>query len=88
MLLGMKHLNALSTVPEPPDSAAGTLPVPVGAAAGSEPPPVQPDTAPAAKATPVQLALAVLGGVGFLYFARPVVLPVFLACMAGPKSPG
>jgi predicted PurR-regulated permease PerM len=31
----------------------------------------------------VQLALLVLGVVAFLYFARPVILPVFLACMAG-----
>ena len=43
----------------------------------------QPDTAPAAKATPVQIALVVLGVVAFLYFARPVVLPIFLACVGG-----
>jgi len=42
----------------------------------------QPDTAPAAKATPLQIALVVLGVVAFLYFARPVVLPIFLACVA------
>src|ERR1035438_9578484 len=45
--------------------------------------PAQPNTAPAAKATPVQIALVVLGGVAFLYFARPVVLPIFLACVGG-----
>ncbi len=37
----------------------------------------------AAKTTPVQIVLILLGVVAFLYFARPVVLPVFLACVAG-----
>jgi predicted PurR-regulated permease PerM len=37
---------------------------------------------PARKA-PVQVILAALGTIAFLYFARPVVLPVFLACVAG-----
>jgi predicted PurR-regulated permease PerM len=36
-----------------------------------------------AKTTPVQIVLVVLGGIAFLYFARPVVLPLFLACVAG-----
>jgi predicted PurR-regulated permease PerM len=31
----------------------------------------------------LQTALVVLGVVGFLYFARPVVLPIFLACVGG-----
>ena len=35
------------------------------------------------KTTPLQIVLIVLGTIAFLYFARPVVLPVFLACMAG-----
>lgn len=39
--------------------------------------------ATAAKTTPVQIVLVVLGVIAFLYFARPVVLPIFLACMAG-----
>jgi len=34
-----------------------------------------------AKTTPVQMVLVTLGVVAFLYFARPVVLPVFLACV-------
>jgi predicted PurR-regulated permease PerM len=33
-------------------------------------------------ATSIQSILLGLGLIGFLYFARPVVLPVFLACMA------
>jgi predicted PurR-regulated permease PerM len=45
--------------------------------------PARPDAAPAAKATPVQISLLALGAVAFLYFARPVVLPVFLACVGG-----
>lgn len=34
------------------------------------------------KTLPVQIVLVVLGAMAFLYFARPVVLPVFLACIA------
>jgi predicted PurR-regulated permease PerM len=37
----------------------------------------------AAKTTPVQIVLIVLGVISFLYFARAVALPVFLACVAG-----
>jgi predicted PurR-regulated permease PerM len=35
------------------------------------------------KATPGQIVIIVLGVIAFLYFARPVVLPVVLACVAG-----
>jgi predicted PurR-regulated permease PerM len=35
------------------------------------------------KFTPAQMIMIVLGTIAFLYFARPVVLPVVLACMAG-----
>src|ERR1051325_11951645 len=46
--------------------------------------PIVPSDAPAAiKSTPVQIVLIVLGVIAFLYFARPVVLPVFLACVGG-----
>jgi predicted PurR-regulated permease PerM len=41
------------------------------------------ETTPAAKTTGPQIALIVLGTVAFLYFARPVVLPIFLACVGG-----
>lgn len=37
----------------------------------------------AAKTTPAQIALMALGTIAFLYFARPVVLPIVLACVAG-----
>ena len=36
-----------------------------------------------ARTTPVQIVIVLLGVVAFLFFARPVVLPVFLACVAG-----
>ncbi len=48
-----------------------------------EPPPAERIATTAARATPLQIVLIVLGIIGFLYFARPVVLPVFLACVAG-----
>jgi hypothetical protein len=36
----------------------------------------------AAKATQLQIAMIVPGTIVLIYFARPVVLPVFLACVA------
>lgn len=41
-----------------------------------------PPAAPGAKTTPGQIIVVVLGAIGFLYFARPILLPVFLACIA------
>ncbi|HTA30855.1 MAG TPA: hypothetical protein VK731_10225, partial [Candidatus Cybelea sp.] len=46
------------------------------------PPSVEPTGAVAAKTTPVQIAIILLGTVAFLYVARPVVLPIVLACVA------
>jgi len=46
-------------------------------------PPAERIVAAATKTTPVQIVLIVLGTIAFLYFARPLVLPVFLACVAG-----
>jgi predicted PurR-regulated permease PerM len=79
----MEQLNEQSTAPEPPDSSAGKLDVPVKAAPCSEPPPAPLSDAAPMKTTPVQIVLIVLGMIAFLYFARPVVLPVVLACAAG-----
>ncbi|HTL56444.1 MAG TPA: hypothetical protein VL361_12245, partial [Candidatus Limnocylindrales bacterium] len=79
----MKQPNERSTAAETLDSSAGTLEVPVKATADCEPPPAPLGTSAAAKATPVQIALVVLGVVAFFYFARPVVLPIFLACVGG-----
>ncbi len=73
----------LSAAPEPLDSSAGMSEVPVTAGSSSEPPPAPSSAAAATKTTPVQIVLIVLGTIAFLYFARAVVLPVFLACVAG-----
>jgi len=43
----------------------------------------EPIAAAAPKATLFQFVLILLGAIAFLYFARPVVLPVVLACIAG-----
>ncbi|HXT40786.1 MAG TPA: AI-2E family transporter [Candidatus Angelobacter sp.] len=55
---------------------------PLTNAPGDEPLLVETIAATVAKTTPAQIVLIVLGTVAFLYFARPVVLPVFLACVA------
>jgi predicted PurR-regulated permease PerM len=81
--IGMKQTNELSAASESFDPSAGTLDVPDKNAPGSEPLPVPSSTAAANKTTPAQIVLIVLGVIAFLYFARPVVLPVFLACVAG-----
>src|SRR5664280_2153935 len=52
-------------------------------ASGNEPLPVPSSTPAAPKTTAGQIAVSVLGAIAFLYFARPLVLPVFLACVAG-----
>ena len=64
---------------DPTDS----MPAPAGMLGAPEVLPPAPEAAPASKATPVQVALVVLGVFAFLYFARPVVLPIFLACVGG-----
>jgi predicted PurR-regulated permease PerM len=79
----MKQIIELSTAPEPHDFSAGTLEAPLKAAPGSEPLPAPTIPPAAAKATSLQFALVTLGVVAFLYFARPVVLPIFLACVGG-----
>ncbi len=48
----------------------------------AESPPAQ-SIAAATKMTPVQVILVALGTIAFLYFARPVILPIFMACVAG-----
>ena len=52
-------------------------------ASNSEPPPTERSTPAATRTTPVQIVLIALGTIAFLYFGLPLVLPVFLACMAG-----
>src|ERR1017187_389929 len=81
--IGMPQLIELSTAHEHFDSSAGTPEVPDKNAPGSEPPSAPLSAAAATKTTPVQIVIIALGVIAFLYFARPVVLPVFLACVAG-----
>ena len=64
----------------PPPRELVTTPAPI-APPGGPPGPAMTPAAP--KSTPFQVVLPVLGAMAFLYFARPVVLPVFLACVAG-----
>jgi predicted PurR-regulated permease PerM len=61
----------------------GASPEQVSALGAAEVSPAPSETEPAAKATGLQIALVGLGVVAFLYFARPVVLPIFLACVGG-----
>lgn len=69
-----------------PFAAKDDSPVAVAPSADAlndQPPPAERIAVTAARATPLQIVLIVLGTIAFLYFARPVVLPVFLACVAG-----
>jgi predicted PurR-regulated permease PerM len=61
----------------------GTLDQPSTSAPETEPLSVPSGAAVVTKTTLVQSVLILLGTIGFLYFARPVVLPVVLACVAG-----
>ena len=70
--------------PIAPNSDCGPKAAPlVAEASATEPMSVASRAVGAANTTPLQIALIALGGIAFLYFARPVVLPVFLACVAG-----
>ncbi len=51
-------------------------------ASGGKPLSVEPVASMVSKATPVQIVLIALGTIAFLYFARPVILPIVLACVA------
>ena len=79
----MQALNIRPTPAEPSSPAAGTSEAQNEIVPGGEPLLAEAITTTAAKTTPVQIVLIVLGTIAFLYFARPVVLPVFLACVAG-----
>jgi predicted PurR-regulated permease PerM len=52
-------------------------------ASGSDPQVAPSSLAAVTQTTPWQIVLVLLGTIGFLYLARAVVLPVFLACVAG-----
>jgi predicted PurR-regulated permease PerM len=73
-----RSVQAMSANRDSPVTVAPNLEVP-----GSEPSPAQSSAALAAKTTAGQIALVVLSAIAFLYFARPVILPIVLACVAG-----
>jgi predicted PurR-regulated permease PerM len=79
----MKELVELSTAAELPGSSAGTIETPTHAPLGSESPPAPPSSPAEAKVTLLKFVSVALGVVAFLYFARPVVLPIILACVGG-----
>lgn len=69
--------------PNAPNGDPALKQVPVTSTPGSDPPASELIAAAVTKTTPVQIFLILLGTFAFLYFARPVILPVFLACVAG-----
>lgn len=71
-----------TTQPNAPNGDSTLKEAPRADAPSSEPPPAQPSAPTPAKTAPVQIVLVVLGTIAFLYFARPVVLPIVLACVA------
>jgi len=77
----MKPLNTLPPTTESLAPGTGTPGVMDKPGPESEPGSAPLPAAGAAKTTPVQIALIALGTIAFLYFARPVVLPIFLACV-------
>jgi predicted PurR-regulated permease PerM len=79
----MQLQNELSTVREPSGSATKPTGLTEKDESPGKLPPLPPADATTHRTTPVQRVLIGLGVIAFLYFARPVVLPVVLACMAG-----
>ena len=76
-------MNAVTpTGPVVADDASKPAATPHAGAPSGEPPPTGPIVATPAKVTPVQMVMLVLATIAFLYFARPLVLPVFVACIA------
>jgi predicted PurR-regulated permease PerM len=74
------HLTA------PPAAPNGDSPVneePLAKEPSAESPAAEVIATAVPKMTPVQVILIALGTIAFLYFARPVILPIFLACVAG-----
>jgi predicted PurR-regulated permease PerM len=70
------------TQPIASNGDSGLETAPRAEACGIEPASTQASAPAAPKTTAGQIVLIGLGVMVFLYFARPVVLPVFLACVA------
>ncbi len=77
----MKQPNEL-TVSESIGSPAGTLDLPDKNAPESEAPTLLPAPLKLSKTALAQTVLIVLGTIGALYFSRPVLLPIIIACVA------
>ena len=77
----MKQPNEL-TVSESFGSSAGTLDLPDKHAPGSEDAVALPVALTVSKTALAQITLIVLGTIAALFFARPVFLPIFLACVS------
>jgi len=71
-----------ATQPNAPNGDSPLKEAPLANAPGGEPLPAEAIAATVTKTTPAQIVLIILGTIAFLYFARPVILPIFLACIA------
>jgi predicted PurR-regulated permease PerM len=71
------------TLPSAPNGDSTVNAEPLTNEPSAELPPTEIIPSPVTKMTPVQVILLALGTIAFLYFARPVILPIFLACVAG-----
>lgn len=69
--------------PAAPNGDSAVNEEPLAEEPSAESPPAEVIAAAVTKMTPVQVILLALGTIAFLYFARPVILPIFLACVAG-----
>jgi len=69
--------------PAAPNGDSAVNEEPLAKEPSAESPPAEVIAAAVTKMTPVQVILIALGTIAFLYFARPVILPIFLACVAG-----
>jgi predicted PurR-regulated permease PerM len=72
-----------ATRPNAANGESGLEAAPRADEPGSEPASTQASTPAAPKTTAGQITVSVLGAIAFLYFARPVVLPVVMASVAG-----
>ena len=72
-----------ATQPIAINGASAVAAAPLADAPSSQPLIAAAVAAPLAKTKPVQTVLIVLGSIAFLYFARPVLLPIVFACVAG-----
>src|ERR1017187_10054853 len=72
-----------TTQPVAAKDASTVAAAPRADASGTEPASTSASTLGAPKTTAGQIVVSVLGVIAFLYYARPVVLPVVLACVAG-----